>query len=224
LSPSTYWYLTYKDATEYVIWLHHGAEVVRDPANDWRYKYSRRRLTQVRRSLGPQVLLPPTAYAGTAASNTVNTQASATARLLLGMELPPCMAIETWPFLGAPTSDAAKTLGIKELASEALLKTLEKHLRDRQMLVVLDNFEHLPTAASAVGELVGRCQQLTVLVTSRAPLYLRRERQFPVPTLPVVDMPSQADSLGQHQPWSCFVSGLKPSRLPSSLRTRTRPL
>jgi predicted ATPase/DNA-binding XRE family transcriptional regulator len=78
-----------------------------------------------------------------------------------------------------------ETLGIKEVAGEAPQETLEKHLRDRQMLLVLDNFEHLPTAAPVVAALVGACPQLTVLVTSRAPLRLGSEHQFPVPPLPL---------------------------------------
>ena len=62
----------------------------------------------------------------------------------------------------APLRDAAlfpsvlaETLGIKEVAGQALQETLTRHLQDRQMLLVLDNFEHLPTAAPVVGELVG---------------------------------------------------------------------
>jgi predicted ATPase/ribosome-binding protein aMBF1 (putative translation factor) len=91
----------------------------------------------------------------------------------------------------------AETLGIKEVAGQALLETLTRYLQDRQVLLVLDNFEHLPTAAPVVGELVGRCPQLTVLVTSRAPLRLGGERQFPVPPLPLPDTAPQspADSL-----------------------------
>src|SRR5918998_387805 len=78
-----------------------------------------------------------------------------------------------------------ETLGIKEVAGEAPQETLEKHLRDRQMLLVLDNFEHLRSAALVVAALVGACPQLTVLVTSRAPLHLGGERQFPVSPLPL---------------------------------------
>src|SRR5918993_1020083 len=78
-----------------------------------------------------------------------------------------------------------ETLGIKEVAGEAPQETLMQHLRDRQMLLVLDNFEHLPTAALVVAALVGACPQLTVLVTSRAPLHLGGEHQFPVPPLPL---------------------------------------
>src|SRR5215204_3590247 len=78
-----------------------------------------------------------------------------------------------------------ETLGIKEVAGETPQETLMQHLRDRQMLLVLDNFEHLPAAALVVAALVGACPQLTVLVTSRAPLHVGGERQFPVPPLPL---------------------------------------
>ena len=91
----------------------------------------------------------------------------------------------------------AETLGIKEVAGEVLLETLTSYLQDGHVLLVLDNFEHLPTATPVVGELVGRCLQLTVLVTSRAPLRLGAERQFPVPPLPLPDTAPQspADSV-----------------------------
>jgi predicted ATPase len=106
----------------------------------------------------------------------------------------------------APLRDAtlfpsvlAQTLGIKELAGEPPQQTLERHLRDRRMLLVLDNFEHLLAAAPAVAALVGACPQLTVLVTSRAPLRLGGERQFPLPPLPLPDtaLPVPADTLVQ---------------------------
>jgi transcriptional regulator with XRE-family HTH domain len=106
----------------------------------------------------------------------------------------------------APLRDAAllpsvlaETLGIKEVAGQALQETLTRHLQDRRMLLVLDNFEHLPTAAQVVGELVERCQRLTVLVTSRAPLRLGGERQFPVPPLPLPEAAaSRAEVLGDY--------------------------
>src|SRR5215213_10227498 len=91
----------------------------------------------------------------------------------------------------------AETLGIKEVAGQALLETLTRYLQGRQVLLVLDNFEHLPTAAPLVGKLMGGCPQLTLLVTSRAPLRLGGERQFPVPPLPLPDTAPQspADSV-----------------------------
>ena len=85
----------------------------------------------------------------------------------------------------APLGDAAvvpsviaRTLGIREVAGQALLQTVERHLRDRRMLVLLDNLEHLPAAVPMVADLIGSCPRLTVLATSRAPLHLTGEHQF----------------------------------------------
>jgi predicted ATPase/DNA-binding XRE family transcriptional regulator len=108
----------------------------------------------------------------------------------------------------APLRDAAlfpsalaQALEIKEVAAEAPQQTLERHLQDRRMLLVLDNFEHLLTAAPVVAALVGACPQLTILVTSRAPLHLSGERQFPVAPLPLADTSSQSPADGlRHSP------------------------
>jgi predicted ATPase/DNA-binding Xre family transcriptional regulator len=78
----------------------------------------------------------------------------------------------------------ARTLGIREVAGQTLLHTLERHLGDRRVLVVLDNLEHLPEAVPLIADLVGACPRLTVLATSRAPLHLAGERQFPLGPLP----------------------------------------
>jgi non-specific serine/threonine protein kinase len=58
------------------------------------------------------------------------------------------------------------------------------------LVVVLDNFEHLLPAASALGSLLDECPELRVLVTSRERLRLTAEREFPVPPLAI---PSPAD-------------------------------
>ena len=80
-------------------------------------------------------------------------------------------------------SALAEALGIREVADQTLLETLKRHLRDRQMLVLLDNFEHLLAAVHVVADLMGACSGLAVLTTSRAPLRLSGEHQFPVPSL-----------------------------------------
>ena len=74
----------------------------------------------------------------------------------------------------------ARTLGIREVAGQTLLYTLEQRLGDRRVLVVLDNLEHLPEAGPLISDLVGACPRLAVLATSRAPLHLTGERQFPL--------------------------------------------
>ncbi len=85
-------------------------------------------------------------------------------------------------------SALAEALGIKEVAGERLQDTLTRHLRDGRSLLLLDNFEHLLRAAPLVADLLGACPELTVLATSRAPLRLGGEHQFPVPPLPLPDV------------------------------------
>jgi hypothetical protein len=60
-------------------------------------------------------------------------------------------------------------------------------LRARELLLVLDNFEHVLAAAPVVSELLAAAPALQVLATSRAPLNLSGEHQYPVPPLPAAD-------------------------------------
>ena len=59
------------------------------------------------------------------------------------------------------------------------------HLRDRHLLLVLDNLEQLPGAAGVTAELLAAAPRLVVLATSRRPLHLPGEHEIPVPPLPV---------------------------------------
>ena len=67
------------------------------------------------------------------------------------------------------------------------------HLRDRRLLLVLDNLEQLPGAAGVVAELLAAAPRLVVLATSRGPLHLSAEHEVPVPPLPV---PAEAAGAG----------------------------
>ena len=77
----------------------------------------------------------------------------------------------------------ARALGVDESPGLPLVEALARGLGDGPALLVLDNFEHVAPAAALVNELLGAVAGLTVLVTSQAPLHLREEREFPVPTL-----------------------------------------
>ena len=79
----------------------------------------------------------------------------------------------------------ASSLGIEDVGDRSLWDALLQDLAGEQRLLVLDNFEHLPEAVPVVADLVRECPELTVLATSRAPLHLSVERQFPVPPLSV---------------------------------------
>jgi predicted ATPase/DNA-binding XRE family transcriptional regulator len=77
----------------------------------------------------------------------------------------------------------ATTLGVKETGDHSLQESLKRHLESKHTLLLLDNFEHLLEAGPVVAYLVRGCPGLTVLATSRAPLRLSGERQFPLPPL-----------------------------------------
>ncbi|HZA45807.1 MAG TPA: helix-turn-helix domain-containing protein [Rubrobacter sp.] len=90
----------------------------------------------------------------------------------------------------APLNDAglviatvARSLGLRETAGQTPHETLREHLRDKRMLLVLDNFEHVLQAAPVVADLLAFCPDLVVLVTSRAPLLVRGEQEYSVPPL-----------------------------------------
>jgi predicted ATPase/class 3 adenylate cyclase len=89
------------------------------------------------------------------------------------------------PALVMPT--IAETLAIREVSSQALLERLVEYLRPRQLLLLLDNFEQVVSAAEQVAALLTACPQLKVLVTSREVLHVRAEHEFPVPPLAVPD-------------------------------------
>ena len=85
------------------------------------------------------------------------------------------------PALVVPT--VARVLGLREAEGRTARGTLEDYLRPKRMLLVLDNFEHVLGAAPEVSGLIEACPGLSVLATSRAPLGVRGEREYPVPPL-----------------------------------------
>src|SRR5262245_54324366 len=110
------------------------------------------------------------------------------------------------PELVVPT--IAQTLGLRQQSGETLVATLIEYLREKAMLLVLDNFEHVLSAAPAVGELPSSAPELKLLVTSRTPLRLRGERAYPVPQLPVPDLrrPAVAAEVAESESVQLFIA------------------
>ncbi len=77
----------------------------------------------------------------------------------------------------------ARTLGVRETGNLSLLESLQAALHEPRRFLLLDNFEHVLEAAPAVNQLIQTCLQLTVLVTSRSPLGISGEQEFPVSPL-----------------------------------------
>lgn len=82
------------------------------------------------------------------------------------------------PSLVVPT--VARSLGLREAGGQSLGEALRARLRGKRLLLVLDNFEHLLEAAPEVAGLIEDCPDLVVLATSRAPLRVRGEQEYPV--------------------------------------------
>ncbi len=90
----------------------------------------------------------------------------------------------------APLNDAelvvptiVRSLDVREAEGQTPREALRTHLRDKRLLLIMDNFEHLLEAALEVSGLIESCPSLTVLVTSRAPLHVRGEQEYVVPPL-----------------------------------------
>jgi predicted ATPase/DNA-binding SARP family transcriptional activator/Tfp pilus assembly protein PilF len=78
----------------------------------------------------------------------------------------------------------AKILHIPEAPGLPLLEGIVEHLRDQQLLLVLDNCEHLIAACAALAEyLLGNCPQVSILATSREALGVPGERAWLLPSL-----------------------------------------
>ncbi|HEX5721848.1 MAG TPA: adenylate/guanylate cyclase domain-containing protein [Acidimicrobiia bacterium] len=87
----------------------------------------------------------------------------------------------TDPDLVVPT--VARTLGLIDQPDRPTIEALKDHLGERQLLLVLDNLEHLLGAGSVIKHLVAEARGLKILITSRSILNLYGEQDFPVAPL-----------------------------------------
>ncbi len=94
----------------------------------------------------------------------------------------------------APTRDpaaladaVAEPLGIGQVGAGVRLESLKQGLRRKRLLLVLDNFDQLVSAAPLVADLLATCPEVTILVTSREALQLRWEQVLPVLPLATPD-------------------------------------
>jgi predicted ATPase/class 3 adenylate cyclase len=92
----------------------------------------------------------------------------------------------TEPRLVLPT--IAQTLGVKEAAGQPIIDTLKSYLKEKRLLLLLDNFEQVAEAAGQVGQLLAASAGLKVLSTSRIPLRIKGEKEYSVPPLGLPDI------------------------------------
>ena len=96
---------------------------------------------------------------------------------------------------GLVLSAIAQRLGVDERDSAPLPGRLAAALRARQLLILLDNFEHLLAARDSVLALLEACPQLVMLVTSRVALDVRGGREYPIAPLAVPEAAGPLDTV-----------------------------
>jgi predicted ATPase/class 3 adenylate cyclase len=102
----------------------------------------------------------------------------------------------------------ARTIGLSESSNGSMLADLKGQLREKTMLLLLDNFEQVTSAAVHVAELMQSCPRLKLLATSREALRVRGEHLYPVPPLglPEVDgRPPTPEQLAHYEAVQLFV-------------------
>ena len=90
----------------------------------------------------------------------------------------------------------AEAIGLRDSQETALKTRLLGWLRDRRVLFILDNLEHLTGVGTEIVELLSAARGLTILATSRVPLRLYPEYEWPVPPLPLPE-PSEESGRGR---------------------------
>ena len=80
-------------------------------------------------------------------------------------------------------SAIAQVLDVQNPGGKSFKTCLKEYLENKRLLLLLDNFEHIVTAAPVIAELLSNCGTLTVLVTSREVLHLSGEHDYQVPAL-----------------------------------------
>jgi predicted ATPase len=122
-------------------------------------------------------------------------------------------------------------LGAHETNAVRPSHALTALLRDKQMLVVLDNFEHLLSASQCLADVLSACPHLSVLVTSRRIVHVRGARTLPVPPLAVADLSLDTphlseiptESLAEVPSVALFVARAKAVRPEFKLTPETAP-
>jgi predicted ATPase/class 3 adenylate cyclase len=109
----------------------------------------------------------------------------------------------------------AQALGIRDETKQPLLERLKEDVRQKQLLLLLDNFEQVIAAAPSIADLLAVCPKLRILVTSRETLHIQIEHELRVPPLPQPDFALVTDlaALSQNEAVELFIKraqGVRP--------------
>jgi predicted ATPase/DNA-binding CsgD family transcriptional regulator len=90
-------------------------------------------------------------------------------------------------------AEIARVLGVGAAPGLPLLQRLISAMADKELLLIVDNCEHVIEAGGELAALAGGCPQLRILATSRERFRLAGEREFPVPPLAMPELADVAD-------------------------------
>jgi predicted ATPase/class 3 adenylate cyclase len=122
-------------------------------------------------------------------------------------------------------STIAGPLGVKESAEQPLTETLKSYLQEKELLLVLDNFEQVLEGTPVVGELITACPMLKVLATSRIPLRLYGEQEYAIPPLALPDprVLPPVEVLTQYEAVRLFVERARAVKADFSVTNESAP-
>jgi predicted ATPase/class 3 adenylate cyclase len=133
------------------------------------------------------------------------------------------IATITDPELVAPT--IARVLGLSEGGAQPPEESLQGYLRERQTLLLLDNLEQVIESAPVLDGLLSAAPKLKILATSRTPLGLYGEQEFPVPPLSLPDPESlpPLENLANYEAIGLFLERARSVRPEFSLTQENAP-
>ncbi len=114
----------------------------------------------------------------------------------------------------AALAEIVRTVGLAASAGTPLEDVLRQQLRDRELLLVLDNFEQVISAADEIADLINHAPRLKLLVTSREALRVRSEQLLPVAplALPAAGGRTSAEEVGAYEAVRLFVERARAAR------------
>ncbi|HWG34942.1 MAG TPA: tetratricopeptide repeat protein [Gemmatimonadaceae bacterium] len=101
---------------------------------------------------------------------------------------------------------AAQVLGVRDVRGKSLTEALSVHVRNRQLLLLLDNCEHvLDAGAMLVDAMLTKAADLTVIATSREPLRVSGEQVYRLSPFTLPDAAASAEAMAQSEAVQLFV-------------------
>jgi predicted ATPase/class 3 adenylate cyclase len=117
----------------------------------------------------------------------------------------------------------AQAIGLSVDPGGDALKAARAHLRDSELLLIVDNFEQVVQATGAVEELLSAAPRLRVLVTSRVPLHVYGERVYEVPPFELPERGQSLEDISKSAAVSLFIDRARAVRPEFALNRDNAP-